>query len=205
MKLKSAAMVAGFLFSLAVPTLAQQSTPPQPPRPKDALKTILDLTDQQVQQLTDLRQAQMQKIRDLATQIRDLGKQERDLLQSTSPDPAKLGSLILQQRTLRQQIEAANKTYRESALGVLTATQKQKVTQIQEALKLAPQAGPLAAFGLIEGPGPGGPGPGMRFFQRHLGPMPGMAPMMGMEPGQPMGPMGQGPGEFRMGPGPRGD
>ena len=101
--------------------------------------------------------------------MRDLEKQRRDLLQSSSPDPAQLGALVLQMRNLQQQVKAAQMSYRDAALGILTETQKQKVAQIQEALRLAPQSGPLAAFGLLEGPGPGGPGPGGMMMRRFRG------------------------------------
>ena len=153
MKLKLAAMVAALLFSASARMAAQGTTPTQPRRPVEALKSILDLTDQQLQQLGDLRQAHQQNIRDIRSKSGDLGQKLRQLLQSANPDPAQLGSLLLQQKAIRQQIQDANTAYRNSALNLLTATQKQKVAQIQEALKLAPQAGPLAAFGLIEGPG----------------------------------------------------
>ncbi|MBI4464704.1 MAG: Spy/CpxP family protein refolding chaperone, partial [Acidobacteria bacterium] len=165
--------------------------------PIEALKAILDLTDQQLQQLTDLRQAHLERVRELRTQIPDLGQQMRELLQSPNPDPTQLGTLMLQGRNLRQQIQDATTAYRDSALGVLTETQKQKVAQIQEALRLAPQAGPLAAFGLIERPPFGGQRGGGRF-----GPFDGGPGMMGPETGaQPMGPMhDQGPVPLGMGP-----
>jgi len=190
MRLKLAAMVAALLFSGAAPLLAQESTAPQPRRPVEALKTILDLTDQQVLQLTDLRQAQGLKIREINTKIRTLAQQQKTLVESANPDATQLGTLLLEQRGLRQRIQAAAKTYRESALGVLTQTQRDKITQIQEALKLVPQAGPLAAFGLIEGPGHR-----HRFNRRIHGPGPG--PMGGEAPAQPMG--GPGFGGMMMG------
>ncbi|MBI1955034.1 MAG: Spy/CpxP family protein refolding chaperone, partial [Acidobacteria bacterium] len=156
------------ICALFLAGLAQAQEPPKPPAPGDAVKKILDLTDQQVQQLKDLRQSNGEKVRGLMTQMRDLEKQRRDLLQSSNPDPAQVGALVLQLRSLQQQVQAAQKSYHDAALGVLTETQKQKVTQIQEALKLVRQAGPLAAFGLLEGPGPGagGPGPGGMMMRR---------------------------------------
>ena len=81
MRLKLAAMVAALLFSGAAPLLAQESTsPPQPRRPIDALKAILELTDLQLQQLGDLRQAHQQKIREINTKNREMGKQQREVL-----------------------------------------------------------------------------------------------------------------------------
>ena len=157
------------ICALLLAGLAQAQEPPKPPMPRDAVKKILDLTDQQVQELLDLRQSNGEKVRGLMTQMRDLEKQRRDLLQSSNPDPAQVGALVLQLRSLQQQVQAAQMSYRDGALAILTETQKQKVAQIQEALRLAPQAGPLAAFGLLEGPGPGGPSPGGMMMRRFQG------------------------------------
>ncbi|MBI4464004.1 MAG: periplasmic heavy metal sensor [Acidobacteria bacterium] len=157
------------IVALIFAGLVQAQTPPKPPAPREAVKKILDLTDQQVQQLIDLRQSNGEKVRGLMTQMRDLEKQRHDLLQSSNPDPAKVGELVLQLRSLQEQVQAAGKSHHEAALAILTETQKQKVAQIQEALKLAPQAGPLGAFGLIEGPGPGPGRPGMRMMQEFFG------------------------------------
>ena len=176
--------------SLWLTTSAQAQMPPAPPgpvRPAEAIKRILDLTDQQVQQLADLRTSHTNQVRTLTTQVRDLARRQRELLESSTPDPAQVGALVIQIGGLRKQLQDARTAYHNAALALLTETQKQKVAQIQQALELAPQAGPLAAFGLLEGPGPGqGPRPGMRFregggmgFEAPL-PPPDGAPQGGM-------------------------
>ena len=173
MKTKLAAVLAACSLGLAMAAQAQvQPPPPGPVRPAEAIKGILDLTPLQLQQLIDLRKAHFEKVRGLRTQIGDLEKKKRELLQSPTPNPAEVGALLIQQQGLQKQVQDAAKAYHDAALALLTEPQKQKVAQIQEALKLAPQAGPLAAFGLIEGPGPG---QGRGLFRRFLGgPMPGM-------------------------------
>ena len=159
MQLKRLTILAACLFLLLASGSAQQGPPPNPPRPGDAIKNILDLSDQQLQQLTDLRNTFLQRMRDFGTQLRTLEQGKQELLQSASPDAAALGNLLIQEQNLHKQMQDATKGYHDTALALLTSAQKQKATQIQEAVRLAPQAGPLAAFGLIEGPGPGG-GPG---------------------------------------------
>ena len=169
MKSQLAAILAGCLL-FSAPLLAQDAPPPptDPQRPAEAIKRILDLSDQQAQQLADLRSAHLQQMRELGGQVRELGQQRRELLSSDNPDPAAIGSLLIQEQGLRKQMQGAQQSYREAALNLLTADQKEKVAQIQRAVRLATQAGPLAAFGLIQGPGPGrGPRPGM-----FHGPMP---------------------------------
>ena len=167
MQLKRLTILAACLFLLSASGSAQQTPPPNPPRPGDAIKNILDLSDQQLQQLTDLRNTFLQRMRDFGPQLRTLEQRKQELLQSASPDATALGNLLLQEQNLHKQMQDANKAYHDAALALLTSAQKQKATQIQEAVRLAPQAGPLAAFGLIEGPGPGGgpggPGFGFRF------------------------------------------
>lgn len=167
MRLKRLTISAAGVLLLSASVRAQQPPPPNPPRPGDAIKSILDLSDQQLQQLTDLRNSFQQKMRGLGEPFRTIEQKIRELLQSSTPDATALGNLLLQEQNLRQQMQEAAKAYRDSALGLLTSAQKQKVAAIQEAVRLAPQAGPLAAFGLIEGPGPGGgpkgPGFGVRF------------------------------------------
>lgn len=158
MQLKRLTILTAGALLLSASARAQQPPPPNPPRPGDAIKNILDLSDQQLQQLTDLRNSFQQKMRGFGDQLRTLEQKIRELLQASNPDATALGNLLIQEHNLRQQMQDASKAYHDSALALLTSTQKQKVSQIQEAVRLAPQAGPLAAFGLLEGPGPGGPG-----------------------------------------------
>ena len=197
MQRKRLTILAACLFLLSASGSAQQSPPPNPPRPGDAIKNILDLSDQQFQQLTDLRNTFMQRMRDFGPQLRTLEQRKQELLQSASPDATALGNLLIQEQNLHKQMQDATKAYHDAALALLTSAQKQKATQIQEAVRLAPQAGPLAAFGLIEGPGPGrgpgGPGFGFRFdrirVMQGAGPADGVAPFFTI----PLPPPGLGP------------
>ncbi|HEY7680574.1 MAG TPA: Spy/CpxP family protein refolding chaperone [Terriglobia bacterium] len=160
MKTRIAAILAAGSLCLAAPTLAQDATPQQNrmQRQAEQIKTVLDLTDRQFNELNDVRTAYNEKVRELSTQIRELEKQRREAMQASGTDPLVVGSIALQVQSLQQQIQEENKAYREHALSVLTASQREKVEDIQEAIKLAQQAGALAAFGLLEGQG------GMRGF-----------------------------------------
>jgi len=158
------ALTASVLF-LAGSALAQE--PPDRPNPRrspdEAVKTILDLSDSQLQELKGLRDSVNAKRRENATEIRRLQQRQRELLQTSPPDAVALADILVQQENLRKQIQEENKAFRDTALTLLTASQREKVEAIQEALQLVRDAGPLAQFGLIEGPGGGGfvgPGPG---------------------------------------------
>ena len=164
MKTKLFVIIAACSLLITIPALAQDdSTSSRRRRPVEALKRVLELTDAQAQQFAELRQsqrlateAQRTQIREWTSQIRLLEQQKNELLNSTSPDPGQIGSLLIQQRGLRAQVRQARQdlaaSFHNAALGILDTTQQEKVAQIQEALTLAPQARPLAAFGLIERP-----------------------------------------------------
>jgi Spy/CpxP family protein refolding chaperone len=149
--------------------LANAQQPPRPnpsrPSPDEAVKAILDLSDSQLQQLKDLRESMTERQREIATRMRELQQRRRELLQASPPNAAALTDLLIQEQNLQKQIQDQNKAFRDEALNLLTASQKEKVQKIEEAVKLARDAAPLARFGLLEGPGGGGffirgPGPG---------------------------------------------
>jgi Spy/CpxP family protein refolding chaperone len=166
MKTRMAAILAAGSLWLAMPMLAQDAAPQnRMQRQNDQIKTALDLTDRQFNELNDVRTAYNEKVKEVSTQMRELEKQRREAMKTSGADPVLVGSIALQIQSLQQQIQEENKAYREHALSVLTASQREKVEDIQEAVKLAQQAGALAAFGLLEGQG------GMRGF---MGGGPGM-------------------------------
>lgn len=154
MKTRLFAMLAVCSLLLSIPMVAQDGPTDQHwGRLLEAIKNILDLTDSQAEQLVDLRRSHLEQVHALRIQIRELQQQKADLLNSSDPNPAQVGAIVIQQRDLHQQVQAANQSYREAALVLLTLTQQETVAQIQEALRLAPQARPLAAFGLVQVPG----------------------------------------------------
>jgi len=159
MKTRMAAILAAGSLWLAMPMLAQDAAPQnRMQRQADQIKTALDLTDRQFNELNDVRTAYNEKVKELSTKMRELEKQRREAMRASGADPVLVGSIALQIQSLQQQIQDENKAYREHALSVLTASQREKVEDIQEAVKLAQQAGALAAYGLLEGQG------GMRGF-----------------------------------------
>jgi Spy/CpxP family protein refolding chaperone len=168
----------------AITGLAMAQEPPERPNvrrsPDEAVKTILDLSDAQLQELKELRASVEQKRQDNAAEIRRLQQKQRELLQVAPPDAVALADVMVQQENLRKQIQEEDKAFRDTAMTLLTASQREKVEQIQEALQLVRDAGPLAQFGLIErpargfgmGPGPGFVGAGPRFQGQFEAPVP---------------------------------
>ena len=170
MKSRMAVILAASALLLVQQTRAQQP-PPQPRGPQrapDAIKTVLDLTERQFTELNDLRDQHNKKLHDISAQLRELERQRREAM-AAGTDPTMVGSLALQIQSLQPQMQDENKAYHDNALRVLDSTQRDKVEQIETALKLAPQASALMPFGLLDtsemaaGRGgflgnPGGPG-----------------------------------------------
>jgi len=158
------------------PQQAQGQSSRGPQRNPEAIKTILDLSERQYAELMDLRTAHQAKLEEYRTESRELEQQKRAIMQASGADPVKIGSITLRQEAIQQMIKDENDAYHKGSLSLLTATQRDKVTAIEEALKLAPNAGTLMQFGLLDSSAMGGRG-----FM-------GMAQGQGM-PGQRVAPM----------------
>ncbi|MEJ5368023.1 MAG: periplasmic heavy metal sensor [Bryobacteraceae bacterium] len=154
---------------------AGAQTPPVP----TALKDYLGLTDQQVQQLTDLRKQVAEENRSIAEQIRAKRQEIAELMKSANPDPLKVGQLHVDIKKLNDQRLAKLEAMRTQAVALLTAAQKQKLAELEKALQLVQAARQAVALGLIAPPQPpAGAGLGLG-----LGPGPG-APMRNARPGR---------------------
>ncbi len=148
---------------------AGAQTPPAP----TALKEFLGLTDQQVQQLTDLRKQVAEENRSIAEQIRAKRQEIADLMKSANPDPLKVGQLHVDIKKLNDQRLAKLEAMRTQALALLTAEQKQKLADLEKSMALAQAARQAVALGLIAPPQPpagAGAGPGPRAPMRNARP-----------------------------------
>jgi len=154
MKTRLALLVAVGALLLPLSLRAQTGLPPGPQdrnqqRSAGAIRDVLDLTDRQFNELNDLRDSHNQKLQDFSVQLRDLERQRREAM-AAGDNPALVGSLAFQVQQIQQQMQEENKAYHEEALTLLDGGQREKVEQIQEALKLAPSAGALMQFGLLD-------------------------------------------------------
>lgn len=158
------------LLTLLSAVLLFAQTQPQPapgaggPAPGiAALKNALDLTDQQIQQLTQLRREEAAVLQPIRQQIQEKSQALKEALASPNPDRTLVGSLTVEIRNLRQQVQETNKLYHEKALAVLTPDQKTKLDQLANVSRRAALAGPaLRAATLLNLilPPPGVPRPG---------------------------------------------
>jgi len=119
--------------------LAQTAPTTDAPRPAQrraamaATKTFLGLSDQQVQQLVQLRREERESLQPVRLQMKEKAQALRQARQSASPDPAVVGQLVLDMQNLREQVRSINAGYRTRALDLLDATQKEKVQNLQKA------------------------------------------------------------------------
>ena len=158
MNTRMAAIFAAGALGLGVVAGAQIAAPPGGPggrfgnnqqRNSDAIKTVLDLTDRQFNELSDLRDAHNQKLQDLTSQIRTIQTQQRDA-QKAGSGAAQVGAMVMQVQDLQQQMQDEMTSYHDNAMKILDSGQKDKVQQIEDALKLAPSAGALSQYGLLD-------------------------------------------------------
>ncbi len=163
----------GLLLILSTSFLLAQAPPARGPRPgapaapaRAELKSFLGLTDQQFDQLVQLRRDEQQALRPIREQMTVKTKALRDAMAAAAPDPAAVGQLTLDVRTLRQQVRETNQNYHSRALGLLDDAQKTKVQTLQRLMRLRPAVNAATALNLLlppqprMGPGPRGAGQG---------------------------------------------
>jgi Spy/CpxP family protein refolding chaperone len=153
------------LYGLTVFTAAAQG-PRQPPASPgsppavNAVKDALNLTDGQLTQLRQVQQNRIQANRQLQDQIAERQRTLAQTLLQPAPDAATVGNLLLDANKLRKQIQANNETYRGTAANVLTADQKKKLQDLENALKLRTAIEQAMGLGLLTPPADAGPGAG---------------------------------------------
>lgn len=128
-----------------------------------ALKTYLGLTDAQVEQMQTLRKQRAEAMQPEAAALRAKAQELRQLMQTSNPDPAKVGALTVELKQLREKATAARSSVDDQIKAVLTADQQAKLKDLEAAAKLGPAVRQAIGAGLIEAPqmeGLGaGPGP----------------------------------------------
>lgn len=169
-------------FVLAGAALAQGPTGPMGPgnrpEPLAEIKEYLNLGDGQVEQIRQIQQQAMESIRGIATQLRETERILREKLSSGTTDPAEIGRLTLEAERLRKQIGEARASTRKSVRGVLTASQQEKLQELEDAAKLMPKIHQAAVLGLLDlpmGPSLQGPPAGLGGFGGGPRPGPGAA------------------------------
>jgi hypothetical protein len=130
--------------------LAQQPAPK--PKPINYLKAVLQLTDQQVQTLQQLRLDRIAELQQLK-QIQQTGEKRRALRellrQETPPQPANVGDLILAIKADGQRVKQVQARYVEASRNVLSEEQQKKLRSLRRVLRLGPAARQAVSWKLI--------------------------------------------------------
>jgi Spy/CpxP family protein refolding chaperone len=127
------------------------------------VKTYLNLTDAQIQQIQAARQQSFDSAKTLQSQIQTKDQALRDLLDKGSTDSAAIGKAMLEINALRKQVKAVMDATQVRAVSFLSADQKTKLKALEDAAKLQPAIGQAAGLGLLQPPQGAPGGPGMRF------------------------------------------
>jgi Spy/CpxP family protein refolding chaperone len=176
-KMKRIMVVLAFWLSIGT-LLAQQGPPPMGPRggmaQVDALKSFLQLTDAQVTDLKGLLTSFRDATKPIHEQIMTKQKSLKDELAKATPDSAVVAQLMVDMKSLRNQIKTKHDELRPQLLALLTDPQKTSLATLQQALTQQQAAHQAVALGLLEAPanaGGDGPGFGGGWGRRHPGPM----------------------------------
>jgi Spy/CpxP family protein refolding chaperone len=136
-----------------------RARPAQAPAAGKALQEQLQLSDQQMTQLRDLRKQQFEAMKPQLQQLRTAAQSLRDLTQSANPDAAAVGKQTLEVKNLREQIRAGREDLDKKSRAILTPQQLEKLKDLEAAMKMFAAARQAQALGLIEGPAGDGAGP----------------------------------------------
>lgn len=139
------------IFVFAAVLAAQPGPGPMGGGRTDALKSALNLSDDQVTKLRDLRRAEMDAARPILEKLRT-NREALSAAVDKGTDAAAIGNLVLAAKTLRQQITTTNESYHKQALAVLNPTQQNDLKKVQDATALVPAIGEARALNLLDRP-----------------------------------------------------
>lgn len=177
--MKKTTLLLAFVLSIGT-VLGQQGPPSDGPgwggAHLDALKTFLQLSDQQVQSITALQTSFRDAVRPIHQQIMSKNQELKQEMAKAAPDSAVVAQLMVDIKNLRNQIKTARDGQQPQLLALLNDAQKGSLANLQQALSLQQAAHQAAALGLIDAPKdafPGGPGFGRMGMRKgmHRGPI----------------------------------
>lgn len=175
--MKKTTIILAFVLSVGT-VLAEQGPPPGGPgwgaQSLDALKTFLQLSDKQVQDIKALRTSFRDSVKPIHDQIMTKQQDLKQELDKAAPDSAIVAQLMVDVKNLRNQIKTKRDEQKPQFLALLTDVQKSSLANLQQALSLQQAAHQAAALGLIdapEGANFGGPGFGGMRKGMHRGPI----------------------------------
>lgn len=141
-----------FFIVLSLAATAQEPPQPGPPPPLQLVARFLQLTQDQVQQFETLLRQREETVRSISEQIRTRGQRLESMLNSSNPDPAAVGALVLEIHGLSRQVRQAQENFMTALNNLLTQDQRDRVTAVQRASRLLPVIEAFARLGLLPPP-----------------------------------------------------
>jgi hypothetical protein len=135
------------MVAVAIPAVAQDH--PIENRGQVVVARFLDLDAQQVTKWDELLAAREATVQALATQVKSLEESLKTELGKVTPDPAVVGNLVIQIRTLRAQMGVAEDAYVGSFEAMLTTDQVTKLTGVRRAARIEPLLPAFRLLGLV--------------------------------------------------------
>lgn len=136
-------------YSTNMPVLPGEPNPGTP-APYNELRTLLGLTDAQVQRLQELQTTRRNAEAVIYRQIQERQTSLNTLLSQGSTDAARIGTLMVEINNLRRQLPLSSEPYRRPALEVLTVDQRNKLPLLRDALVLQSPAYQAVSLNLID-------------------------------------------------------
>lgn len=122
--------------------------------PPAVVASFLGFTEAQATQFGALLGQFQSTLRGFEEQIAARQAQLGVLLNQPNPDPAIVGTLVLEIHTLRQQVAQAIQGFESQFAALLTDEQRQKVQALTQASLLQPVVGAFVALHLVPAPKP---------------------------------------------------
>lgn len=144
--MKRALLIASVAIACTFPVAAQQ------PDPVGVVAHVLELSEDQITAWVDILHAREAAIQPLAQQAQARQQQIGQALESGNPDPATVGSALIELRGLQVQINAANAQAATQFEQLLTPDQAERLNGIRSAAQVCPIVPALQATGLLASP-----------------------------------------------------
>jgi len=131
MKFKLLIITLGLLVAFQSPVFAQDDRGGH--HPVGVLKAALGLTQEQVTLLRELIQARSAAVKENTAEIEAAKQQMEEETQAELPDPQLIGELVLEIRTLRQEVGEHQRAFQAAFREMLTADQTKRLAQVKRA------------------------------------------------------------------------
>jgi septal ring factor EnvC (AmiA/AmiB activator) len=119
----------------------------QEPPPIAVVAHVLSLSEDQVHALGEFLQARAEAVRPAAEQLQARQQALAEQLQSSAPDPAVVGRLVIESKNIQEQIQTTIATANKTLDGILNTEQRTRLEQLRGAA--AGPCGVIPAFKAI--------------------------------------------------------